>query len=332
MRPVDPTDLSRLLGIGRPGSWVLLGLFAATYVTIASLSGGVAMATVEGKLALLLLIATAALLLWPGPDPLPVWRTAVAIVAAAVITESIIWHLDPVGWPGWASWNFGGCTFLMFALALRGRPLAGLGGLLLVTALAVHWSWATGGDPLHGVLLTYQQVITYGAGAFIGIVLRRTARQIAEFEASERHRAAAEASAAAGARQLTAELGHVRDSAVPLLTRIAAGDHSPRTREAARLLEAELRDHIRGRRLATPTMADAARDARRRGVEVVLLDDLDADPAVTADGGGRLDRARAAAVARVEAATGGRLTIRLTGTADDPVLTVADGSRVDSLA
>lgn len=329
MTAVDQPDLSRLLGIGRPGSWALLALFTATYLTLAVLSGGAPMATLEGKAALGLLIAVAALLLWPGPDPLPVWRTVVAVLAVGFITAAIVWHLDPVGWPGWSGWNFGGCTFLMFALALRGRPLSGLAGLLLMTGITVLWSWSTSDDPVHGLLLTYQQVVTYGAGAFIGIVVRRTARQIAEVQAAERERAAVEVGAVEGARQLAAELEHVRATAVPLLTRIASGELGPGVRLEARLLEAELRDHIRGRRLATPAMAEAARDARRRGVEITLLDDLEPDAGPDRE---RLGMLVASAIRRIADERGPALTIRLSGSAEAPVLTIADEVRVESMA
>src|SRR5690606_40103107 len=60
----------------------------------------------------------------------------------------------------------------------------------------------------------------------------------------------------------------------PILERIAGGaDLDPAERRECRLLEAELRDRLRAPELATEEIGRAARVARARGVEVVLLDD-----------------------------------------------------------
>ncbi len=66
-----PTSLG-FWGITGPGAWVLAGLYCVTYLTLAAWAGGPPMQTIEGKVALALVLVTA--------DPA---RAAVAVPAAA---------------------------------------------------------------------------------------------------------------------------------------------------------------------------------------------------------------------------------------------------------
>ena len=59
----------------------------------------------------------------------------------------------------------------------------------------------------------------------------------------------------------------------PLLQKIAAGQLDEASKQEAKLLEAQLRDSIRGRELIDSKMQVAIRSARLRGIEVVVLDE-----------------------------------------------------------
>jgi len=59
----------------------------------------------------------------------------------------------------------------------------------------------------------------------------------------------------------------------PLLKKIAAGSLDEESKQEAKLLEAQLRDSIRGRELIDTNLQRAIRAARLRGVEVVVLDE-----------------------------------------------------------
>lgn len=314
-----PADISRLLGIGTPGAWVLVTLFGATYATLTVLSARDVLLGPAG-FNLLVTAGAALFLMSPAPDPLPWWRVVIGVAVVQVVTLVAIGYLEPVGWPGWRSWNFGACTFLMFALALRGRPLAGFLGVLGMAGIAVAWTALTVGDPLHGLVLTYQQIVSYAAGALIRVVLARAARRIAQFHETESARAAWEARAAAGARELAEQLSALRREAGPVLHRIATGRVTPEERRTASVVEAELRDRLRGRRIAHGELVDAARRARVRGRTVWLLDDADgvdlADSALS-----HAVRAAAAAVAR---STADSITVRLARHEGGVAITVAD--------
>jgi hypothetical protein len=316
-----PVDIGRLLGLSAPGAWVLAGLYCVTYLTLAAWAGGPPMQTIEGRVALVLILVTAIALVLPWSYPLPPGVVAWAVGVVAFSTVAIIWHLSPVGWPGWSSWNFGACTFLMFMLALRGRFWWGALGLVLMSLLTIHWTFSTTGDWWHGFDLTYRQLATYLAGGFFAIWLRRTARRIAEFQETERRRIAAEQAREAASDERRRQLERVRNLAGPALERIADGADSPATRLGHGLLEGELRDQIRGRSLAVAPLPAAVRAARERGVEVAVLDDLrDNAGTVTLP-----DRATAWAAARVATVAGGTATIRLALSGGTPIVTFATG-------
>jgi hypothetical protein len=59
----------------------------------------------------------------------------------------------------------------------------------------------------------------------------------------------------------------------PLLQKIAAGQLDEASKQEAKLLEAQLRDSIRGRELIDSKIQVAIRSARLRGIEVVVLDE-----------------------------------------------------------
>lgn len=319
-------DLGRLLGLSGPGAWALVALFAATYLTLALLSGGAAMRTVEGIVSLALILATAVVLVLPWPTPLPLPVTLGAVGVVAVTTAAMSWQLPTEGWPGWGSWHFGADNFLLFMVALRGRVGWGAIGTVLMCGIAVLWSTIEVGDPLHGFLLTYWQLASFLAGAFFAIWIRRTARRIAEFQETERRRIAAEQAAEAAADERRRQLDRVRTIAGPALEAIAAGTATDDDRRHHRLLEAELRDGIRGRSLAIDPLPPAVRAARERGVEVAVLDDL-RDAAPDSE---ELRRAAAWAADRVAEVSDGEATIRLARV--DGIATVTVGSTAGSSA
>ena len=317
-------DVGRLLGLTGPGAWLLAALFWATNITLVIFSGGPPMRTVEGWIALLLVLGAAVLVVVPSGFPLPLPIVLAVLGVVAFSTVAIDWNLVPYGWPGYTSWHFGANTFVLFMVALRGRVAWGASGMVMMSLITIHWTWATTGDAWHGFDLTYRQIATYFAGAFFAFWLRRTARQIVQFQEAERRRIADEQGLSAAADERRLQLERVRRLAGPALVRIAAGETTPDDRVEHRLLEAELRDQIRGRALAVDPLPEALRAARARGVEAALLDDLRDD----APSPEYVATAAAWAAERLGTVTSGDATIRLAHVDGMPVVTFAtsDGS------
>ena len=268
------TDLGTLLGFAGIGMRLLLALYLMANIALLFFSGG--WSDPLDVAALIVLGSGAVAVASPGAYPLPRWRM-VYVLAAVVIGSTLgAWSLSPGGDPGYRSWHFGAATFVLFALALRGRLLWAWIGMGLAVAVAATWSTIVLGSPVHGIELTYGQAASLFAGTFFSVLLRRTAERIVAFQAIERAGIAAEARRVAGARERDIQLAELRQLVDGPLTAIADGTATAADRAEHRLIEAALRDRIRGGALARDPLASAVREARRRGVDATLLDDAGA--------------------------------------------------------
>ena len=316
-------DVPRMLGLTGPGAWAMAGVFWVTYIILIALSGGPPMETVEGWIAFLLTLATAVVVVLPGRHPLRLSVVAGVLGVVVFSTVAINAHLSPYGWPGWTSWQYGSNTFLLFMVALRGRVWWGALGMLLMMVLTVWWTWSTTGDVVHGLDLTYRQAATYLAGSFFAAWLRRTARQIVAFQEAEQRRIRDEQTRESGAAERQRETERVRRIAGPALAAIAAGDTSASARREHGLLEAQLRDGIRGRALTDDgRLSSALRETRLRGARVTVLDDLPRGGAPRA-GERFLAASRDWIIDQVGRHDSGDITVRIALADAEPVVTVA---------
>lgn len=254
-------------------------------------------------------------------EPLSIPVTLAGVVVAPLSVVLVAWQLVD---GGYTAWYVGGATAFLFLVALRGRiVLAWVGCALFVAALVV-WgatSWAGVED---AVLTATRQAAILLVGTLTAIGLRRTGVQIRKLTAEASVRSAAEAASLAAADERASRLADLRENVVPLLERIAS-DALPS--EADRLefaaAEADLRDGLRARGLRQHRLVDAARSARSRGIDVVLLDDSDPADLDVDD----LDRFADIATSALEGATDGRVTARLLPPGRDTIGTVvADGT------
>jgi len=103
-------------------------------------------------------------------------------------------------------------------------------------------------------------------------------------------------------------LGQILQRVVPALSYISAsgGKLSETERQTARQLEATLRDEIRGRLLINELTSKAITDARRRGVQVLLLDEGGLD----ATGETEREQILSKVAAGLESVEEGKVTIR----------------------
>lgn len=313
------TDVARLLGATGPGAWLLAALYGVTYVVIAFWVDPDYTSTPLGFAGLAAMVGSAALLVLPWLSPFP-HAAAAAILAACVFsTASGLWNLGDHGWQGWITWYIGASSYLAFTLALRGRFWWGAGILLAETAVAMIWTGTTTGDVLAGIDLTYAQLILFGAGSFFAVWLRRTADRIAAFQETRLRRESADGARSAAEEERAREVRAIRDRAGGALARIAADDTDDAERHEHLLLEAELRDRIRARGLARSPLTEAAREARRGGDAVALLDDLRDDaPDETL-----MRPALAWAAEQISAHPGADVTVRLTRVGGRAVITFA---------
>jgi hypothetical protein len=164
--------------------------------------------------------------------------------------------------------------------------VSGIGALLAITAIrgqqAVSWIGAA--------VLSLEVLVWGGAGALfnsglagaIGLVVAANVLSYAlsriEGETQNYLDKTIEIEAAAAIESATRiersrRLSETLRVSYPLLQRISAGQLDENVQQEAKLLEAELRDGIRGRELIDANLKKAIRSARLRGVEVVVLDE-----------------------------------------------------------
>jgi hypothetical protein len=300
-------DVARLLGATGPGAWALAALFGVTYIVIAFWVDPGYTGSPLGGLALLLMVLAAVALVLPQLSPLSHVAAAGIVAASVFATAAGLWQLDLDQWRGWITWYIGASSYLAFILALRGKFWWGVASLLAVTVVAMHWTAVKSGDALAGINLTYNQLILFAAGSFFALWLRRTADRIVAFQETRLRRESAEGARSAAEEARAREIRAIRKSAGTALERIAEGRVSEKERREHLLLEAELRDRIRGRALASGPLLAEVRAARARGVDVALLDDI-RDSAPSADA---LVPAIAWAALRIATVPAGSATVRL---------------------
>lgn len=271
---VRATDVSVLIGIGRPAALFLIAGFMVSNVVFA-LTTLDAVSNPWGSIAGIFLVNGASVILaLPHRDPLPLGWTFGIIVAVVATSAAISWQLAPSGEIGREGWFYGANTWLLFFTALRGRVALAWLGFLAMAAVLTVWALEVGRGPLYAVnaLQTHAGILLVGT-LFTG-ALQRTSRRINTLNRRSVELAADAASSDAEQdirQQRVAELAEV---ATPLLTRIArAGSVTDSDRIDYLLAEATLRDSVRARALHLPEIVRATSEARRRGVEVTLLDD-----------------------------------------------------------
>jgi len=230
----------------------------------------------------------------------------VFVIAAGVANCALVsWQIVELGY---SEWFVGAAAVALLYMSLRGRiALAWLGFALLCIPTLI-WGVTVEDRFVDAVLVLARQLPALIVGTLFATGLRRTGEEIRRLTTESTLRAGTEAATIATAREREERLVALGEFATPLLEKLAAGGPiTAADRLEYALAEAELRDGLRAPSLVLPDVSAAARSARRRGVEVVLLDD--SDPSLL--GPGDLARAASRISALINASRGGRVTARL---------------------
>lgn len=235
---------------------------------------------------------------------MPRYLAWINVVVCALIPLAINTQLDPSHLGDYATWYVLGVGTILGATAVRGRRVFAWIGLGILVVEIALWggvgSLASTGLP--GVL----SLIVTGHAVSIGVERAvKAARELNEKAAET----AAETAAVEAAGEVRSKLiEQTLNRAIPALNLIAAlgGQLNESQKREAQLLEAALRDEIRGATLLNDQMRAAIKAARERGVEVLVLDEGGLDDLS--------DLERSAVLSKVavsfEMVTEGRLTIR----------------------
>jgi hypothetical protein len=303
------TSTSDLLRLGTIGAYLMFALFTATnivFVVFNPLPN-----SIPSYVALFVVTAAALVVARPGPDPLPL-PLAILVSSVAPISAALIsWNLPTSGSPGYENWHLGACAFLMFFLVLRNRPLWAWIGLVAMAAVTIGWTVDVGQGVLSGVNQVDRHFGILLIGTLFNFAFQRTSARIRLIQIAEQDRLVADAvadEATATRRRYAAALGESTREMLLLITR--RGNLDEADQRECLLIEASLRDRLRGRSFYRHTLIDEVRAARIRGVDVVLLDDRGPADGTIAD---EELRDAVAAVVAEELATldAGKLTARM---------------------
>jgi hypothetical protein len=268
----------RLLRSVLGGGVVYFVLFGVVHVTLALTSDGV---TVVDAVCLLLVLLPQWWLIRRRSLTVPTRLTvviSVLLVAAAVIG---LVSIAGVAFPdGYDAWFLGAIAFDLLGLTIVGRFGAAWLSMLAVIAACLLWALLDGRPLSVGAGMIVRHVATLAVGTALAVSLRRSNAASEAFRAVQRRRRTEEdvARARAGARRSAVE--QVLEQAGPMLRAIADGRRmTDEDRRQMLVIEGALRDQIRTPRLSGTRLRGVVDTARRRGVNVLLLDEAERAPA-----------------------------------------------------
>ena len=287
------------------GSRLIVWTYFATMATLAFWTIGDVLNPWPTFVAVIIYGAACLVLTLDTGDRLSLRASIFVIVAGIAMCLLVSWQLVDLGY---SQWFVGSATVALFYMSLRGRIALSWLGFALICAATLVWGVTVPGRLDDAVLVLSRQLPVLIVGTLFAAGLRRTGDEIRRLTTEGTLRAGAEAATIATAREREERLLALGEFATPMLERLASGAAiTPADRLEYALAEAELRDGLRAPSLVLPDVSAAARSARRRGVEVVLLDD--SDPSLL--GPGDLARAASRISALINASRGGRVTARL---------------------
>ncbi|GAA2064239.1 hypothetical protein [Williamsia deligens] len=280
-----PRDARALIGMHTPAARLVVGIYLVCIIVALLYVVPKHPITVIAMVAALTIAASATIaLLAVRDDPLPGW-TASAMAAAPATACALILGACGRDVPAPVSgWSHGIGTMVLAFMCVRGRTGRAWVGMAAMVAVYMVHSTLVGDGPLHRIDNVLIDLGPLVMATVFSLTLRPGAKLVFDLRDAGRRRSAELAAAQAAGAERDAQLRELDRLVRPMLNRIAAGDHLDDVdRTTCRLLEAHLRDRLRAPGLDTPAIADAARAARARGVEVILLDDSGMPDAFTPD-------------------------------------------------
>jgi hypothetical protein len=264
----------RLLRSILGGGLLYFSLFVVVHVVLALTSGG---STGWDAACLVLVVGAQWILIRRRTLELSL-RLSIVLGAALCAAAGLgLMSIADIARPdGYDAWFFGAIAFDLLGLTIVGRFGTAWITMAVIAVGCLIWAWAGDRPMAIGVGLIVRHIATLAVGTALAASLRRSNAASAAFRAVQRRRRTEEdvARARAGARRSAVE--QVLEQAGPMLRAIAEGRRmTAEDRTQMIVLEGALRDQIRTPRLNASELRGVIDTARRRGVNVLLLDEAD---------------------------------------------------------
>lgn len=235
---------------------------------------------------------------------MPIAQGIYNFAAAIFIPILINSQIDESAAGTYATWYVAAIGTLMAATAVRQQQGISWLGVSVMVIEVIRWGGA-GAITTTGIIGSLILVLS---GQALAAGLGKAGRDAQEFvdQATAAAKEMAATTAIRTERKLRSE--QVLRGALPLLQKIRrqAGKLTEDEKFEARLLEAELRDEIRGRNLLNAEVRLAVRNARKRNVEVMVLDEGGLDDIDQSE----RDRILHDAAQAIDSCDDGRITLR----------------------
>lgn len=315
----DTRDVRELLGLRTTAAAVVVGAFIATFLLLALTTAPTAKSLWAETSAWIVVSAAAVTLIRTAGDPLP-YRTTLALMLAGPISLNLVFAVVPIPIDGLLQlWPLSAATAIYTYMCVRGRTWWAWLGMTATLASCAWWAQRTGQGAGYGLGISVINLAPLLMATFFAWTIRPAARDIFALREQTIIRVAAEAADTAILDERDQQLRRLDNLARPLLEHLATDeDITDEQQRACTLLEAHLRDTLRAPVLDTAAIAAAARAARARGVDVILLDDHGMDQ--TADPA--REQILTAVIAALTEATDGTLTVRVSPPQRDALLTI----------
>ncbi|MFC9872648.1 sensor histidine kinase [Nocardia salmonicida] len=271
---VEPEDIRTLLGMRQPAAWIAtLGFLVGMASQAATARSGITAWWPVGLALLLFVAAAGALLMVPG-DPMPRLVSG-AVTLTGPVAMALVCAVLPVPvHSGTQLWPLFLATTVYAFLCVRGRVVLGWVGSLLIAAVAMVWAIRTGQGVSYGVTITAIDIAPMTIATVVARTIRPAAYDIFAVRDQAIRRAAHYAQLSAAAAERSTQLKTLDPQVFRLLAVIAAdGRLSAHDAATAGLFEVHLRSVARAPGLAHPIVVNAAWAARRRNIDVRLVDD-----------------------------------------------------------
>lgn len=253
---------------------------------------------------LLYVYCSAATLLFFRGLQLPRWQAVINLVAGFALPTLVIVQRELIDDHSIGAWVVMGTALMLTGTAVRQQARLALIGLALLLGVLIveYGQGAASTAGLAGALV----FVLAGLGVSRGIA--RTTREMAKFKAKEVESRSKIAEVEAASLERQQRLSQVLGTAVPLLSVIKEMNAplDDELRQSAKLVEATLRDNLRGRDLLNQAMSHEVQRLRNLGVEVLILDEGGTESLTPEQRDELLNKA----VEKLQVVTSGRVTIR----------------------
>ncbi|MCI2957967.1 hypothetical protein MN032_09705 [Agromyces atrinae] len=300
--------------------WLMLALaalFSSYHVVLALYAINLPVSIVPPLVALGLYVVATALSLSPwSATRMSGWLAAFNLAVSIALPLLVTSQLDPSVNNGYATWYVAAVGTLMTITAARRQLLAAWLGVAALAVQTIFWA----GFPALGALGVVGSIVWVGITHMLTRALANAAREARQFARAERETAAWQAAQDAHVFEGQFRLAQTNRIAAPMLHRISesGGNLTDAQRAECRMLEAAIRDEIRGRMLLDDGVRREVQRARSRGAIVTLLDEggIDDLDEITRD------RVLARLAVAIAGSTADRIIARTTPEGSDVAVTV----------